>query len=513
MSKKDRLLAEKTILARKMKWEAKRPGTTYESSKSFRKSTSSLPSLSKSQTMNDSAGYTNTSTMKPFEDTSRSTFVDTSSPASNDNLFSPLKSSTSPLKSKDNSVSELGTRSMTAIGALRKMHQTTAKAVNAAASAGTLSFGESYFIPKVKLVRPDGASLSDVYESKKNDSWGSILKAQVRESERQDKANIRKKHEADQNFGRVLRDQVFSNSQRMDCDKEIDEKYARIVEESSKKADDVQQKRKADAIRRHKQFIAHAVEDMELKKKQQEEFLRSEIEASTLMICASKLKQEEEEKKKLEMRRLMKIEQERLYEENLESLRRKAEEKKRLHEMDKRMAREAEERAQQEEARREAAKSHKLQLSTEGPVHAINRQIMEAHSQAVEGFYKRNESVKNGLTAQLEASEAAALKRATADSKYLCKDWDYCIHMRDVRKAEEQEFVEKCGREMKNIIRKNIEAEEKRKEDHRKNCLKYQRDLDFQLQANRSRSLAALTETMSPHERALNRKLIEKTVR
>ena len=93
----------------------------------------------------------------------------------------------------------------------------------------------------------------------------------------------------------------------------------------------------------------------------------------------------------------------------------------------------------------------------------------------------------------METSEAAAYKRSTSDSKYLCKDWDYCIHMREVRKNEEQTFVEKCGKEMKEIIKKNIEAEEKRKDDHRKNCMKYQRDLDHQLQANRSRSLAALT--------------------
>ena len=64
------------------------------------------------------------------------------------------------------------------------MHQLTAIEVNKAASSGTLSFGDDFFIPKTKLIRPDGASLSDVYESKKNDTWATILKAQVKENVR-----------------------------------------------------------------------------------------------------------------------------------------------------------------------------------------------------------------------------------------------------------------------------------------------------------------------------------------
>lgn len=47
-----------------------------------------------------------------------------------------------------------------------------------------LDSDENFFMPKKKLVRADGASLYDVYLSKKGDTWGNILKAQIREDVR-----------------------------------------------------------------------------------------------------------------------------------------------------------------------------------------------------------------------------------------------------------------------------------------------------------------------------------------
>lgn len=38
-------------------------------------------------------------------------------------------------------------------------------------------------MPKVTIFRPDGASLLDIYESKKKDTWGKIVKAQYLEDE------------------------------------------------------------------------------------------------------------------------------------------------------------------------------------------------------------------------------------------------------------------------------------------------------------------------------------------
>jgi hypothetical protein len=37
----------------------------------------------------------------------------------------------------------------------------------------------NYFMPKIQKLRPDGASLTDVYASKRQDLWGQIIRAQV----------------------------------------------------------------------------------------------------------------------------------------------------------------------------------------------------------------------------------------------------------------------------------------------------------------------------------------------
>ena len=46
-------------------------------------------------------------------------------------------------------------------------------------SSSNLDFDENRFLPKVRKVRPDGATLTDVYRSKKEDIWGKILHQQI----------------------------------------------------------------------------------------------------------------------------------------------------------------------------------------------------------------------------------------------------------------------------------------------------------------------------------------------
>jgi hypothetical protein len=51
-------------------------------------------------------------------------------------------------------------------------------------TSSQIDFGENRFLPKVKKVRPDGATLTDVYRSKKEDIWGKILHQQILEEVR-----------------------------------------------------------------------------------------------------------------------------------------------------------------------------------------------------------------------------------------------------------------------------------------------------------------------------------------
>lgn len=45
----------------------------------------------------------------------------------------------------------------------------------------TVEITDNFFMPKRTIQRSDGATLSDIYNSKKADSWGKILKAQIAE--------------------------------------------------------------------------------------------------------------------------------------------------------------------------------------------------------------------------------------------------------------------------------------------------------------------------------------------
>lgn len=64
------------------------------------------------------------------------------------------------------------------------------------------------FMPKVRKLRPDGASLSQVYESKREDVWGKILKEQIVEEDRNNLEKKVRKEVADANYGRALRQQL-----------------------------------------------------------------------------------------------------------------------------------------------------------------------------------------------------------------------------------------------------------------------------------------------------------------
>lgn len=49
--------------------------------------------------------------------------------------------------------------------------------------ASSIKFDDNFFMPKRSIHRPDGATLTEVYESKLQDTWGRIIKAQYIEDE------------------------------------------------------------------------------------------------------------------------------------------------------------------------------------------------------------------------------------------------------------------------------------------------------------------------------------------
>ena len=62
-------------------------------------------------------------------------------------------------------------------------------------------------MPKVKILRPDGASLSSVYESKTQDTWSLILKQQLVEEQEMNLRKKEKRYQQDAMYGKLLHDQ------------------------------------------------------------------------------------------------------------------------------------------------------------------------------------------------------------------------------------------------------------------------------------------------------------------
>lgn len=83
-----------------------------------------------------------------------------------------------------------------------------------ASQKSTLKFNDNYFMPKRTIQRPDGATLTEVYMSKKADTWASILKAQLRDEEVEKIVKKQEKFKADEEFGKKLKAQLDDNHRR-----------------------------------------------------------------------------------------------------------------------------------------------------------------------------------------------------------------------------------------------------------------------------------------------------------
>lgn len=84
---------------------------------------------------------------------------------------------------------------------------------NELAQTGTFTITEeevsqNYFMPKRKILRPDGASLLDIYRSKKDDTWGKIIKAQYLEDELRKVERRKEKDRANEEYATLLKSQL-----------------------------------------------------------------------------------------------------------------------------------------------------------------------------------------------------------------------------------------------------------------------------------------------------------------
>lgn len=401
---------------------------------------------------------------------------------------------------------ELSQRSLTSQSKLRKTQVNVAKDLM---QKGSGRLDDNRFMPKVSLLRADGSSLADIYQSKKEDAWGKIQLAQVYEADKKANAERKAKMEQAQRYGVNLMQQMKSNHQKMDEWRRQEDRFGRMEPQTTKILADNQKKRDEDFVNNRKQFIKHAHDDAQLCRSRREEEMRRDIEDSQVMVLQAKLLLAEDEKKKMLKKQHEAEMNAQLARENLENLARKSLERKKQHEEERRAVREAEKMHEEQEMRRKQ-EVERIQRKALGPVYEIAQKIASSKRLHNEKLYSSLLKAENSLNKQLKESEDAAYQRANANTAYLATDWEHQIAIHRKKHEEDIKRVEKIGEVMKKSIQ-DMENEDKRNR-HKKYLAhkKFQQDLDQQVTQLRNRSIASLQDTMSVQEKRYNASLIRK---
>ena len=406
---------------------------------------------------------------------------------------------------------ELMTQSLTPAAAKRMLtNKTRQKFQKMGASSEILKLTDSVFLPKKTIVRPDGATLMDVYDSKKEDLWGKIIAAQYKEDEdnkgKVHAAKLKKNHD----FGVTFKKDLEDIRWRRENQTNDDEAILKIVEAKSKAADDVQQQRKRDAISRQKQFITHCLEDIETKRKQREKEMDFELRASAMMIEKNKfLIQQDKEKAEAEKAK-MKQQMDDLWREGQELIAKKQKDKEDEWAYVAKIQKEAAIKADREEKRRRDDLAAMLTQAKDGPAHAVTDQIIKGAKAQKDKTYHILLHAGNGLNGQLLASDEAQKLRSNADYSAVMADNDAIAKKHEAQRRADHEFNLKMGQL---ALKRSLEfqaQERKNREDKIAANLKYQKELDEQVRLVKNRKLFEIQETMVEEERKMNMALFRR---
>ena len=406
---------------------------------------------------------------------------------------------------------ELMTISLTPAAAKRMLtNRTRQKFQKMGASSDVLKLSDRVFLPKKTIVRPDGATLMDVYESKKKDLWGKIIQAQYKEDEENKHAAHAAKLKRNHDFGVTFRKDLEDIRWRREHQVNNDEAILKIVEAKSKAQDDIQQQRKRDAIARRKQFIANCLEDIETKRKQREEEMNFELKASAMMIEKNKFLIQQDKEKAEREKEKMKQQMDDLWREGQELIAKKQKEKEDEWAYVAKIQREAAIKADKEEKRRQDDLAAMLTQAKDGPAHAITDKILKGAKAAKDRTYQILLHAGNGLNGQLLASDEAQKARSNADYGAVMADNDAIAKKHEAQRKADHEFNLKMGQL---ALKRSLEfqaQERKNREDRIAANLKYQKELDEQVHLVKNRKLHEIQETMIEEERKMNMALFRR---
>jgi len=558
LSKKDLLLAQKTYEANKYRFEAKNAGRVYTPSGTRRGGTmlqgppenrqhpssvqSGRPSTtgygsrpgSRQDMRQGMGGKTmSQSHLDALEELNELPEINLSGRSSTAMPTSPIKprsaQSSAPVMKKSKSaheltpeelIEELANRGMTNTMMVKKQNLTVAD--NLRKKTSKVDYmdpdfdheafqKEDYYMPKVTITRPDGATLMDIYRSKQADTWSLVLKAQLRQEELQKAEKKKKKEEANETYGRLLKEQLAANFSRDQAGDTEGERLAAVVEATSKAKDDEQKSRKSNAVARQKQFIHYALSDIETKRVKAEGELSIELEAA--MKTNNKVKaaiaNEQLKKDALKDREAQRLAD--MWSENQAELARKADIKRLDGEQNLRIFKIGEEKYRIEDEKRASDLAAKLKASADGPAHRVTAEANRRFREREDDFFKTNEARENMLNKQLLTSETANLHRAKGQGSLLLAEWDKNMAEKKKLQDADEERNAKILEYQKMMYKKGLDEDREKREAKRRAGLKYQRELDFQLGQARERSKNSLQKTMSDKERQYNSNLLMQT--
>ena len=375
-----------------------------------------------------------------------------------------------------------------------------------------IKFDDAYFIPKRAIRRPDGASLSDVYASKKADLWGKIIKRQYEEDEYNKIIGREDKAKANTTFGNRLRDQLKDNARIRALDDGSDAKMMREVNERYARIDAEQKKRVTDARERHKQFIENALEDIETKRIQREKDLDEEMYGSSMLIEKTKYLIAEDEKKQAELKEKALVQNKILFAENEAAIKKKNDDKLADWAFVAKITAERERNERMEDDRRARELAHLDKLASDGPAHGVYRKIMKGFNQNKDDMYKTFEGMTDTISKQLKKTEDAENYRVAQlrGDGTVSKSWADMMRRQQKEREEEIERSYKFGQIMRKEDKEHWIAEGQKKKKQHDAALIYQKDLDRQLQNLRNKSMASLSKTMTDEEQNMNESLLRK---
>eukprot|EP00604_Paraphysomonas_vestita_P000509 CAMPEP_0174826270 /NCGR_PEP_ID=MMETSP1107-20130205/43753_1 /TAXON_ID=36770 /ORGANISM="Paraphysomonas vestita, Strain GFlagA" /LENGTH=191 /DNA_ID=CAMNT_0016059035 /DNA_START=477 /DNA_END=1049 /DNA_ORIENTATION=- len=170
---------------------------------------------------------------------------------------------------------------------------------------GDLNTDNDIFLPKVRKLRPDGASLGDVYRSKKEDVWGKILHEQLVEEEQKNYEKLKKKEHMDSVYGIKLKEQIILKRQMDTTQNHSGDFMANATGGTWEQFEARNRERETLRATKHAEFVNNALHDMTIKKSQKMEALQQELTSSAYLVKKAQMEIEREK----ELARLKKEEE------------------------------------------------------------------------------------------------------------------------------------------------------------------------------------------------------------